>query len=91
MDQNELKKRIEALPDDKKALLISALETNTGVKAEALIRAAEEPSTAAKLQKLASKIDASAVQTLANDPAKLAALFASPQVKNALKGLDLGK
>ena len=90
MDQNELKTLIDNLPDEKKAFLLSRLEQDTGVTAEKLAQAAKDPSTAAKLNRLAAKVDPSALAALADDPKKLASLLASPQVKNALKGLDLG-
>lgn len=87
MANSDIRRLIESLPEDKKEALVKALEGNTGITADALTQAANDPQTAQKLNKLASQIDPAALKQLAGDSTKLNALLSSPQVKNALKGL----
>ena len=87
MAYNDIRKLIEGLPDDKKESLAAALERNAGISQNDIARLANDPDTADKLNKLASRIDKNALAALASDPKKLTALLSSPQVKNALKGL----
>ena len=87
MAVNDIKKLIDSLSDEKKKALLSVLESKTGVTSDSLSRAASNPETAEKLNRLASQIDVSALNRLASDPAALSSLLSSPQVKNALKNL----
>ena len=86
MAANDIRKLIDSLPREKKEALLASLESQAGISSDALSKAASDPKTADKLNRLASQIDASALNKLASDPARLSALLASPQVKNALKG-----
>ena len=89
MANEEIKRLINSLSDDKKRILIEALERQTGVSVDSLAdRAGADPKTAEKLNKLAAKIDVKSVEALASDPDKLKALLSSPQVKNLLKSLS---
>lgn len=81
----DLLRLVKSLPEDKKAILVAALERDTGVTVDKLTAAAADPATAAKLNKLAGRIDPSVLSALAEDPAKLSALLQSPQVKMALR------
>ena len=88
MANEEIKRLINGLSEEKKRALTEALEKQTAIKAESIAdKAAADPKTAEKINKLASKIDVKSVETIASDPDKLKVLLMSPQIKNLLKSI----
>ncbi len=86
----DLRNLVKALSEDKKAALLAALTKDTGLTADSIAAAAQNPETTAKLNKLAEKIDPAKLKALVDDPAKLSALLQSPKAKSLLRDMKLG-